>query len=369
MWRRIIALMKKEFLALLKDKRSRFIIIVPPLAQLLVFSYAATYDLNRIPYAVFNEDPGLASRQMLARFEGSPSFHLVGKLDREEQIAPLVNDKKVLMVLHFGPHFSRDLQLGSTARLQAIVDGRNSNTAAILVGYVRSIVTAFNEAWAVTNGLQTFPARLEVRAWYNTNLESRWFIVPGIVGLLTLVVSVLVTSLSVAREREAGTFDQLLVTPLRPLEILIGKVLPGFIIGTIEATFIIIIAVQWFHIPLRGSLSALYVGLFLFLLSAIGVGLMISSIAVTQQQGLLGAFLFLVPSVILSGFATPIANMPEFVQHLTLLNPLRYFLLVLRGVFLEGDSLDLLWPQYWPMAIIGLATLLAAGWLFRHRLN
>lgn len=369
MWRRIFALMKKEFLALLKDKRSRFIIIVPPLAQLLVFSYAATYDLNRVPYAVFNEDPGLASRQMLARFEGSPSFHLVGALEKEEQIAPLVNNKKVLMVLHLGPHFSRDLRLGSTARLQLIVDGRNSNTASVLVGYVRSIVTDFNETWAVSNGLQTFPARLEVRAWYNANLESRWFIVPGIVGLLTLVVSVLVTSLSVAREREAGTFDQLLVTPLRPLEILIGKVLPGFIIGAFEATFIIVIAVQWFHIPLRGSLLALYVGLFLFLLSAIGVGLMISSFAVTQQQGLLGAFLFLVPSVILSGFATPIANMPEFVQHLTLINPLRYFLMILRGVFLEGDTLALLWPQYWPMAIIGLTTLLAAGWLFRHRLN
>jgi ABC-2 type transport system permease protein len=369
MWRRIIALMQKEFLALLKDKRSRFIIIVPPLVQLLVFSYAATYDLNQVPFAVFNEDQGLASRQMLARFTGSPSFHLVGELDHEGQIAPLVDAKQVLMVLHFEPHFSRDLQLGRPARLQLIVDGRNSNTASILVGYVRNIVIAFNDDWAETHGLPDSPARLTVRAWFNANLESRWFIVPGIVGLLTLVVSVLVTALSVAREREAGTFDQLLITPLRPLEILIGKVLPGFIIGAVEATFIIIGAVTWFHIPLRGSLAALYVGLFLFLLSAIGVGLMISSIAVTQQQGLLGAFLFLVPAVILSGFATPIANMPVLVQQLTLLNPLRYFLLVLRGVFLEGDSLALLWPQYWPMAIIGLVTLVSAGWFFRHRLN
>jgi len=369
MWRRIFALMKKEFLALLKDKHSRFIIIVPPLVQLLVFSYAATFDLNQVPFAVFNEDPGLASRQMLARFEGSPTFHLVGELDHEGQIAPLVNDKQVLMVLHFGPHFSRDLLLGRPARLQLVVDGRNSNTASVLVGYVRNIVIAFNESWAAIHGRPDFPARLQVRAWFNANLESRWFIVPGIVGLLTLVVSVLVTALSVAREREAGTFDQLLITPMRPLEILIGKVLPGFIIGAVEASLIILVAVQWFHIPLRGSLPALYVGLFLFLLSAIGVGLMISSVAVTQQQGLLGAFLFLVPAVILSGFATPIANMPELVQKFTLLNPLRYFLLVLRGVFLEGDSLALLWPQYWPMALIGLVTLVSAGWFFRHRLN
>lgn len=369
MWRRIIALMKKEFLALLKDKRSRFIVLVPPMVQLLVFSYAATYDLNQVPFAVFNQDPGFASREMLARFEGSSSFQLVGELDHEGQIKPLIDTKQALLVLHFGPHFSRDLLLGRPAPLQLIVDGRNSNTASILVGYVRSMVIEFNKSWAEINNLPSAPARLEVRAWFNANLESRWFIVPGIVGLLTLVVAVLVTALSVAREREAGTFDQLLITPLRPLEILIGKVLPGFIIGVMEATFIIMIAVLWFEIPLRGSLAALYLGLALFLLSAIGVGLMISSIAVTQQQGLLGAFLFLVPAVILSGFATPIANMPELVQQLTLLNPLRYFLLVLRGVFLEGDSMAMLWPQYWPMAIIGLVNLALAGWLFRRRLN
>ena len=160
----------------------------------------------------------------------------------------------------------------------------------------------------------------------------------------------------------------MLVTPLRPVEILLGKAVPGIIIGFIEASLIILVAVLWFHVPLRGSLFSLYAGLFLFLLSAIGIGLMISSIAVTQQQGLLGAFLFLVPSIILSGFATPIANMPSIVQYLTYLNPLRYFLVVLRSVFLEGSPLSLLWPQYWPMALIGAGTLTLAGLLFRRRL-
>ena len=183
------------------------------------------------------------------------------------------------------------------------------------------------------------------------------------------MITTVVTGLSVAREREAGTFDQLLVTPLRPLDILIGKSVPGILIGLVEGTFILLIAVYWFEIPLRGSLGALYLGLFLFLLSAVGVGLMISSLAVTQQQGILGAFLFLVPSVILSGFATPIANMPEFVQYLTLINPMRYFLVILRGVFLEGDSYALLFDQYWPMVIIAIVTLVMAGWLFRHRMN
>jgi ABC-2 type transport system permease protein len=192
--------------------------------------------------------------------------------------------------------------------------------------------------------------------------------VPGIVGLLTLVVTLVVTSLSVAREREAGTFDQLLVTPLRPVEILIGKSIPGLLIGLLQGSLIIVLVVFAFGVPLRGSLGALYLGMGLFLLSAVGVGLMISSLAVTQQQGLLGAFLFLVPSVILSGFATPIANMPPVVQLLTYIDPLRYFLIVLRGVFLEGDSYALLLDQYWPMALIGLSSLTAAGWLFRHRM-
>jgi ABC-2 type transport system permease protein len=271
-------------------------------------------------------------------------------------------------VFHLGPHFTRDLLLKRPAPFQVIVDGRNSNTAMVLVGYVRTILVQFNEAWTATHGWSSPPARLDIRAWFNPNLESRWFIVPGIVGLLTLVVTLLVTALSVSREREAGTFDQLLVTPLRPVEILLGKALPGFVIGIVEASFIILVAVLWFKVPLTGSLVALYTGLFLFLLSSIGVGLMISSIAVTQQQGLLGAFLFLVPSIILSGFATPIANMPPFLQHLTLLNPMRYFLVILRTVFLEGGTVSLLWPHYWPMALIGLGNLVLAGWLFRRRL-
>jgi ABC-2 type transport system permease protein len=369
MWRRVIALMIKEFLALLKDKRSRTVLIAPPLMQLIVFGYAATFDLNRVPYAVYNEDPGVASREMLAHFSGSSTFHLVAELHNEDQIGPMVANKQALLVLHVSRHFTRDLLLQRPAPLQVIVDGRDSNTALILIGYVRAIITTFNREWAAQHGQPPPPSRLELQAWFNPNLESRWFIVPGIVGLLTLVVTLLVTALSVAREREAGTFDQLLVTPLRPVEILLGKSLPGFIVGLLEGSLIILLAVFWFQVPLRGSLPALYTGLFLFLLSAIGVGLMISSMALTQQQGLFGAFLFLVPAIILSGFATPIANMPPLVQKLTLLNPMRYFLVILRGVFLEGASMRLLWPHYWPMAVIGLLNLTLAARLFRHRLH
>jgi ABC-2 type transport system permease protein len=272
------------------------------------------------------------------------------------------------MVVHLGPHFSRNLLLGKSAALQVIIDGRDSNTALIALNYVRTIVQDFNLRWVEEHGGQAPPARLEMRAWFNPNLESRWFIVPGIVGLLTLVVTMMVTALSVAREREQGTFEQLLVTPLRPAEILIGKALPGFVIGMVEASAIMTAAVYWFEVPLVGSLAALYAGIALFLLSAIGVGLMVSSLALTQQQGLLGAFLFLVPAVILSGFSTPIANMPPLVQDLTLLNPMRYFMVILRGVFLEGKPFGLLIHQLWPMALIGLIALSIASWMFRHRM-
>jgi len=270
--------------------------------------------------------------------------------------------------LHIDRRFSRDLLRGHPGTVQLILDGRNSNTALLVMGYANTIVADFNTYWTVRRGLVKPPAILDIRARFNDNLESRWFIVPGIVALLTQVVALMVTALSIAREREVGTFDQLLVTPMRPLDILLGKSIPGLLIGSVEATFIIIAGVLWFGVPLRGGLVALYLGLLLFLLSVIGLGLMISSFAVTQQQALLGTFLFIVPSTILSGFATPIQNMPPLIQDLTYLNPMRYFLIVARGVFLEGASTWSLMPQYWPMLTIGLATLALAARLVRHKL-
>lgn len=366
--RRILALVRKEFLALLKDPKSRMTLIVPPMVQLLVFGYAASFDLKAIPYALYNEDRGAVSRALEAAFAGAPAFQRVATLGSEGEIAPLVDARRVLVVVHIGPRFGADLASGRSAPLQVIVDGRNSNTALAALGYVRTMVDRFNRDWLAARGLQGPPARLEPRAWFNPNLESRWFFIPGIVGMLTLVVTMLVTALTVAREREQGTFDQLLVTPMRPWEILLGKALPGFLIGIVQATVILLIAVFWFRVPLLGSLPALYCGLALFLMSGVGAGLLISSLAVTQQQGLLGAFLFMVPAVILSGFATPIANMPEAVQYLTLIDPLRYFLIILRKVFLEGAGFDVLAHQLWPMALIGAVTLALASWLFRHRM-
>ena len=370
---RVLALLLKEFLALFKDPKSRSVLIGPPLIQLIVFGYAATYELKDIPYAVYNEDRGAISRRLEAAFAGAQSFHRVATISAAGEMAPLIDSRKALLVIHIGQRFSDRLLAGDGAAadspLQVLIDGRNSNTAMVAMNYVRNIVDNFNREWMTERGLPPLPARLESRAWFNPNLESRWFFVPGIIGMLALIATLLVTAMTVAREREQGTFDQLLVTPLRPGEVLLGKALPGFLIGLAQGTVILLITVLWFGVPLRGSVPALYCGLALFLLSGVGAGLLISSLAVTQQQALLGAFLFMVPAIILSGFATPIANMPPFVQAVTYIDPLRYFMTILRKVFLEGAGFDVLAHQLWPMALIGATTLALAGWLFRHRMN
>ncbi|MGD9949521.1 MAG: ABC transporter permease [Desulfobulbus sp.] len=364
---RLLALIIKEFLALFRDKKSRLAVIVPPLLQLLIFGYAATFDLEHATLAIFNEDSGSFSRELTARFERSSGFDVVGYLHSEAEIKPLIDSLSTLLVLRIGEQCSQLVAQGESCPIQVLIDGRNSNTAMLALNYVRTIVTEFNQEKAALKG-KSLPARLAMRAWFNPNLESRWFIVPGIIALLAMIVTLIVTALSVAREREAGTFDQLLVTPLRPWEILIGKAIPGLIIGVGEASIIIAVTVFWFKIPLMGKLSVLYPALIIYVLSIIGIGLMISSFSTTLQQALLGAFLFIVPAVILSGFSTPIANMPEFMQALTYLDPMRYFLTIVRRVFLEGAGIEYFIHDLWPMSIIALVTLSLATWLFRHRM-
>lgn len=365
---RILALLLKEVMALWRDRRSRVVLVLPPLVQGLLFGYAASFDLHDIRLAVFDQDGAGPARELVARFNGAPAFDQVAKLTHEAQVVEYIDGRKAALVLRLRPDFSRDLLTGNGAKIQAVVDGRDSNTALIILNYVNAIVHDFNREWASSHDLREPPARLTVRAWFNPNLESRWFILPGLVGMITMVISLVITALSVAREREEGTFDQLLVTPLRPLEILLGKTLPAALIGMVEAMIIVLLAVFWFDVPLLGSLWLLCLSIGLFLLSTIGVGLMISTLARTQQQAFLGAFLFIVPAVILSGFATPVANMPEVIQYFTYINPLRYFLEISRGIFLQDLHFEHLVHLLWPMALIGLVTMLAAARMFRWRL-
>lgn len=364
---RLLSLIVKELIAILGDKRSRVVVLVPPVLQVLVFGYAATYDINHVPFAVLNEDGSHASRDLIAHFDGAPAFERVATLTSAPEIDDLVATERALLVVHIDESFGRDLAAGRSPEVQLILDGRNSNTALIAANDARSIIAGYARETLGRLGRPGPDAVIVDRVWHNPNLLSRWFIVPGIVGLLTMVVTTMVTSLSIARERELGTFDQLLVTPMRPWEILAGKAIPPFLIGMVEAAFIVAVAVFWFDVPLRGSLVTLFIGIACFLLSAIGVGLSISSFSRTMQQGLLGAFMFLVPAVILSGFATPIANMPIAIQRLTLLNPLRYYMVILRGVFLEGASIESLSVEMGAMLAIGIVTMTVAAYLFRHR--
>ena len=371
---RLIALIVKEFLAVWRDPKSRVVVIVPPLVQLILFAYAATFEVEDAALAVLNADRGAESRELVARFTASNGFRLVETLTHVDQIAPTIDRKRAVAVLHVPQDFAADLKRaaetgGEGARVQLIVDGRRSNTALVLLNYAQRIVADYAGELAETQGAPGPPATLVSRAWFNANMDSQWFIVPGLVGTLTLVVTTVVAGLTVARERELGTFEQLMVTPLRPHEILIGKTVPALLIGLFEGAVIVGVAVAWFEVPLRGSLGLLAASLLVFLLSTIGVGLMISSYARTQQQAIVGAFLFLMPAVILSGFATPIANMPAAVQWLTYADPLRYFLVILRGLFLRDLPADLVLQQLWPMAAIGAVTGTVAAILFRRRLR
>jgi pyoluteorin transport system permease protein len=365
---RILALTRKELLAIFKDPRTRFSLILPPILQCLIYGYVATYDLNDVPYAVLDQDRSAASRELLAGLDGSGVFRRVADLTRAGDIARMIDDRKALLVIQIEQDFARKLMLGMPADVQVIADGRNSNTAGTALGYVNAIVEQFNAEWRADHNQGDPPIRLTTRAWYNPNLETRWHMIPALIGTLTLLQTILLTGLSVAREREQGTFDQLLVTPFRPVEIMIGKAVPPMLVGIMQATLVLLVAQLWFEIPFAGSFVTLYIALTFFLLAASGIGLLLSSVAATMQQAMLYSFMLIMPFALLSGLTTPISSMPEVLQYFTLINPLRYAIEMAHRVYLEGAGLHLLWPDIWPLMIIAAITLSAASWMFRHRL-
>ena len=366
---RILALTRKELLAILKDPRTRMSLLVPPLVQTLLFGYAASYDLNHVPYAVLDHDHSAASSQLLAGLDGSGIFERVADLRRVSDLATYINNRRALLVVQIGPDFERRLISGESADVQVIADGRNSNTSGTALGYVNSIVEQFNNEWRNSHGLDSAPIGITSRAWYNPNLETRWNMIPGLIGTLTLIQTMMLAAMSVAREREQGTFDQLLVTPFRPYEIMAGKTLPAMAVGTFLATGALLVAQLWFRIPFAGSYLTLYTGLLLFLLAAIGIGLLVSSVSATMQQAMLYSMLLIMPFSLLSGMTTPLSNMPPAVQYFTAINPLRYAIDITRRVYLEGTGLGLLWSDLWPLALIATLTLAAASWMFNHRMQ
>ncbi len=369
MWGRLRALIVKELLAVLRDPRARIILIGPPIIQLVVFSYAVTLEVKNVDIAVLDRDHGYWSQQLLSRFEGTPTFRRIIAVDNPEALRRTIDLQQALAAIELGPSFSRDIAAGRSADLQIILDGRRSNAAQIVAGYLNRIVTSLGADAARPGAHRAAAAAIVPRNWFNPNLDFVWYTVPNLIAVIALLIGLIVTALSIARERELGTFDQLMVSPLRTHEILIGKFIPPILIGLVHITVYVLAALFVFGVPLRGSLFLLYGSAFFYLAALVGLGLFISSLSATQQQAILGAFLFMVPATLLSGFATPIDNMPAWLQPVTLLDPLRYFLVIVKGVFLKGLEPGEVVANTIPLILIAIATLSAAAWLFRRRME
>ncbi len=365
---RILILCRKELLSILKDPRSRIVLFAPIVMQTLLFGYAATFDLNRVPFAVLDQDRSGASQDLIAALIGSGVFERTAQLETPAQIANTIDRKRALVVLHIGQHFERRLAAGESPDVQVIMDGRNSNTSATAAAYINAVVERFNENWRVERGGMAAPLTIDTRAWYNENLETRWYMIPSLVAALSMLQTLMLTALSVAREREQGTFDQLLVTPLRPSEIMVGKAVPPIFIGLAQSTIILLIALFWFGIPFAGSYLTLYTLLLVFTIASVGIGLAISAYSANMQQAMLFSFVLLMPMMLLSGLASPVKNMPEILQTITLANPLRHAIEAVHRVYLEGAGFGTIFNNIWPLGVIGSVTLPTAAWLFRHRL-
>ncbi len=376
MFGRIYNIVLKEFIEMRRDVWARFRLIVPPLIQVIVFGYAATFEVFNVSTAVLDLDQTQESRELISRFSYSGRFKITLNARSQAEIKNAIerSDAVVAIVIHDG--YSALLRKGETAQAQVIVDGTNSNTALIALGYVNEIVMNFAQDYARDmarrlHGAQPPPpsVTLEPRPWYNAGLNSRWFFVPGVIATLTLTLIVNLTSFAIVREREVGTLEQIMVTPIRSMEFILGKTIPFFCIGLALMMLIAGTGTLWFGIPFVGNPLVLLLGTSLYLMSVLGIGLLISTLCSTQQQAFATNFFVINPLFTLSGFSFPIASMPMLMQYLTYLNPVRYYLVIIRGTFLKGVGLDVLWPQFVALALLGTALLTISILRFRKSLD
>ena len=377
MFARIIPIVVKEFLELKRDKGARFLLVVPPIIQMLLFGYAATFEVYHVSTSVLDLDHSQESRELIARFTSSNRFDVVKVAQSQREINDTIDssDAAVALVVHAG--FAELLRKGQGAPLQVIVDGTNSNTALIALGYINTIATAFAQDYATdlaqrvqgVQGMRQVQVTVEQRPWFNPDLNGRWFFVPGVIGTLTLVTIVNLTAFAVVREREVGTLEQIMVSPIRPAEFIFGKTIPFFIVGLGEVALVVTVGVLWFQIPFVGSALVLLLGTALYLLSTLALGLLISTVCTTQQQAFSTNFFVLNPFFILSGFSFPISSMPQVLQWFTYINPLRYYLVVIRGTLLKGVGVSVLWPDFAAMAILAFVLLTLSILRFRKTLE
>lgn len=382
-FRRIAWMVRKELIAILRDPKLRGLLFLPPLIQLVIFGYAANMDVRNIRTAVVDYDRTPLSRDFIERLGAGDCFRLVARFDQAGAIAPAIDRGEIACAVVIGQGFMERLATGGEARVQAIHDGTDSSRASLAINYLTVIANRFARE-SLDRRLRTLNGRIaaqggrplaigsvavEPRAWFNENLESCNFFVPGIVGTILVLVTLMLTSMAIVREKEIGTMEQLLVTPIQPFEIILGKTLPFLATGLAQASLIILIGIHWFGVPFRGSLALLFLGILLHLAACLGLGILISTLADTQQQAMLLTSLVFLPQLLLSGFIFPIANMPPPVQAFTTVVPLRYFLVIVRGIFLKGNGVAVLWPQFARLALLGAAILAVAVSRFHKRLD
>lgn len=371
-WRRLLTIVRKELLVLFSNRVSRIMLIVPPLMQIVMFGWAATLEVRNVDVAVLDHDGGPLAADIVHRLRGSPTFRNVFFLSSEADIAPAIDSERALFALVLDQDLSRRAAAGREAVVQVILDGRRANAAQIAAYYLQTMLADLaatlprtRMAAQLSTGVPDIA--LTIRCWFNPNLEFQWFFLPNLIGMLSFMLGLVVTGLSVAREREVGTFDQLLVSPATPTEIAIAKLLPGCIVGLIHGTIFLLITVFAFGVPFTGSLVLLYAAVFIFALASGGVGLMVSSLAATQQQAFLGAFTIGVPCILVSGAVTPVINMPPFLQYASEFNPVRHFTTLAQGVFLKDISLTAALLSLGKIALIALVCIFVAVSMFRRR--
>jgi ABC-2 type transport system permease protein len=362
--KRLGHIIRKEFLELRQDPRLFGIVIIAPIVQLTMLGYAATTDVRNVPMVVVDQDASSESRELVSRFDASPSFDVIDGLSSVDEIDAYLNTGKAWMALDIPAGYGERIRGGQPTAVQVVADGTDANSTNVALGYAGTLVAAYARELASPSGQPPEPlVSADVRVWFNPELESKDFMIPGILALLLLVVTTNLSSMSIVREKELGTLEQLNVTPIARWELIVGKMLPYAFIGIIDVLLVVLVALLWFEVPLRGSFLLLFVMCVVYLMTTLGLGLFVSTISATQQQAMMTAsFFFLIPMVFLSGFVFPIENMPAAIQPVTYLIPLRYFLVILRGIFLKGVGLEVLWPDAlalfgWGVAILVLATL------------
>lgn len=371
---RVRALVVKELRQVFRDPRMRFVLFVVPVVQVLVFTYAATTDVRHVATAVLDRDRSAVSRELVARFERSGYFDVVAWPTSDDEARALLDAGRVRALIELPPGLERDAAAGRTPAVMFAADGTDANAAALITGYATRIAAAYVVERTATRAARAGrprpapPLELAARAWYNPNLESRPFYVPGVLVLLITVLTLNLTAMAIVREREIGTLEQLLVTPLQPIELILGKTVPFALIGLIDAGIVLAVATWWFEVPLRGSLLLFFAAVATYLATTLAAGLLISTISRTQQQAMMGAFLFTFPAILLSGFMFPLENMPQPIQALTYLNPLRHIISIMRALFLKGADFGALWPSFAALAALGALAVAAGVWRFRKTL-